>query len=60
MTVASSWIDGAPVLTGGAEHLVVNPATGEAVAEMALARLEDVDAAVASARTALRDWAGAT
>ncbi|GAB3217714.1 gamma-aminobutyraldehyde dehydrogenase [Mycolicibacterium hippocampi] len=60
MTVASSWIDGAQVLTGGAEHVVVNPATGETVAEMALAQPADVDAAVASARAALRDWSGAT
>ncbi|WP_159233779.1 gamma-aminobutyraldehyde dehydrogenase [Mycolicibacterium vanbaalenii] len=60
MTVASSWIDGAPVPTGGAEHTVINPATGETVADMALAQPGDVDAAVASARAALRDWAGAT
>jgi betaine-aldehyde dehydrogenase len=60
MTVASSWIDGGPVVTGGAEHTVINPATGGAVATMALAQPADVDAAVASARAALRDWAGAT
>lgn len=60
MTVAGSWIDGAPVATGGIEHVVVNPATGAAVATMALARPADVDAAVSSARTALPDWAGAT
>ncbi|MGB2920045.1 MAG: gamma-aminobutyraldehyde dehydrogenase [Mycobacterium sp.] len=60
MTVASSWIDGAPVLTGGAVHTVINPATGETVADMALAQPADVDAAVASARAALRDWSGAT
>ncbi len=39
---------------------MVNPATGETVAEMALAQPADVDAAVASARAALRDWSGAT
>ncbi len=55
-----SWIDGAPVVTGGAEHVVVNPATGAPVATMALAQPADVDAAVASARAALRGWAGAT
>ncbi|HYJ57071.1 MAG TPA: gamma-aminobutyraldehyde dehydrogenase [Mycobacterium sp.] len=55
-----SWIGGAPVVTGGAEHVVVNPATGAPVATMALAQPADVDAAVASARAALRGWAGAT
>lgn len=59
MTVASSWIDGAPALTGGGVHTVINPATGETVADMALAQPADVDAAVASARAALRDWSGA-
>ncbi|CAA0130985.1 Gamma-aminobutyraldehyde dehydrogenase [Mycolicibacterium vanbaalenii] len=39
---------------------MINPATGETVADMALAQPGDVDAAVASARAALRDWAGAT
>ncbi|MDZ4264758.1 MAG: aldehyde dehydrogenase family protein, partial [Mycobacterium sp.] len=58
--LAGSWIDGAPVVTGGASHTVTNPATGQAVAEMALARPADVDAAIASARAALCDWAGAT
>jgi len=36
-----SWIDGAPVVTGGAEHVVVNPATGAPVATMALAQPAD-------------------
>jgi betaine-aldehyde dehydrogenase len=58
--VASSWIDGAPVPTGGGLHQVVNPANGAAVAEMALATPADVDRAVASARAALRGWATAT
>ncbi|MBX7433041.1 gamma-aminobutyraldehyde dehydrogenase [Mycobacterium sp. Y57] len=58
--LASSWIDGAPVQTGGAPHVLVNPATGAPVAEYALAQPADVDAAVASARSALRQWAGAT
>src|SRR5689334_7495600 len=58
--VAGSWIDGAPVITGGNPHSVINPATNEAVAEYALATPGDVDAAVASARAALREWATAT
>ena len=59
-SVAGSWIDGAPVVTGGGLHQVINPATGEAVAEYALAAPADVDRAVASARAALRGWATAT
>lgn len=58
--LAGSWIDGAPVRTGGATHTVINPATGEPVAEMALASPGDVDRAVGSARAALPGWAGAT
>jgi betaine-aldehyde dehydrogenase len=58
--VAGSWIDGAPVRTGGAPHTVTDPATGRAVAQLSLAGPDDVDRAVASARAALRGWAGAT
>src|SRR3954470_7937293 len=60
MTMASSWIDGAEVVTGGGTHQIINPATGEAVAEYALATPADVDTAVASARRALSNWATAT
>ena len=59
-TVAGSWIDGTSVVTGGGLHRVLNPATGEAVAEYALASPGDVDTAVASARAALSTWATAT
>ena len=58
--MAGSWIDGAPVLTGGGLHQVINPATGQAVADYALAAPADVDRAVASARAALPGWATAT
>ena len=58
--VAGSWIDGAPVTTGGGLHQVINPADGSTVAELALATPGDVDRAVASARAALRGWATAT
>lgn len=58
--VAGSWIGGAPVSTGGVAHRVVNPATGQAVADYAVATPADVDTAVASARAALADWSGAT
>ncbi|MGV0795100.1 gamma-aminobutyraldehyde dehydrogenase [Mycolicibacterium sp. XJ1819] len=60
MTVLGSWIDGAPVKTGGRPHRVINPATDEPVVEYALAEPGDVDAAVFSARAASRDWATAT
>lgn len=58
--IASSWIDGAPVTTGGDRHQVINPATGAVVADLDLATPVDVDAAVASARAALPGWSGAT
>ncbi|BBY43834.1 gamma-aminobutyraldehyde dehydrogenase [Mycolicibacterium celeriflavum] len=59
-SVAGSWINGAAVNTGGAAHRVVDPATGGAVADYALAGPSDVDTAVASARAASADWATAT
>ena len=58
--IPSSWIDGVPVTTDGGRHQVINPATGAAVAELALATGADVDMAVASARAALPGWSGAT
>jgi betaine-aldehyde dehydrogenase len=58
--VASSWIDGRPVSTDGPVHKVINPADGTTVAELSLATPADVDAAVASARAALKGWSGAT
>ena len=58
--IASSWIDGTPVITGGDRHQVINPADGSVVAELALAQPADVDAAVACARAALPGWSGAT
>jgi betaine-aldehyde dehydrogenase len=60
MTMASSWIDGADVKTGGEVHRVVDPATGNVVADYALATPADVDAAVTSARKALPGWSTAT
>ena len=60
MGIASSWINGADADTGGPTHHVIDPATGNAVADYALATPADVDAAVASARGALRGWATAT
>ncbi|MET0757733.1 MAG: gamma-aminobutyraldehyde dehydrogenase [Mycobacterium sp.] len=59
-SVAGSWINGAAVMTGGGLHQVINPATGEVVADYAVAVPTDVDAAVAAARAALPGWASAT
>jgi len=59
VTAHSCWIDGAPAVTGGGPHRVVNPADGSVVAELALAAPADVDTAVASARAALRTWSTA-
>src|ERR1700737_4385263 len=56
-SVAGSWIDGAPVITGGSLHQVINPATGESTADYAMATPADMDRAVASARAALPGWA---
>ncbi|MBI3214128.1 MAG: gamma-aminobutyraldehyde dehydrogenase [Mycobacterium sp.] len=58
--LAGSWIDGAAVATSGSPHHVINPADGSIVAEIALATTADVDTAVASARAAFPEWAGAT
>ncbi|MDH6196895.1 betaine-aldehyde dehydrogenase [Mycobacterium frederiksbergense] len=58
--VTSSWINGAPVSTAGATHKIINPATGGAVADYALATPADVDAAVAAARDAFPGWSRAT
>ena len=58
--IASSWIDGAPVITTGGGHQVINPATGGVVAEFALATPADVDNAVASARAAQPGWSRVT
>jgi betaine-aldehyde dehydrogenase len=58
--VASSWINGASVDTGGEAHQIIDPATGKSVTEYSLATAADVDTAVAAARAALPAWSGAT
>jgi betaine-aldehyde dehydrogenase len=58
--VAGAWIDGAERVTSGRVHAVVNPATGEVLAELTTAEPADVDTAVAAARAALPGWAGST
>jgi len=51
------WIDGRPVAaTSGRIGVVTNPATGEVIAEVGFAGVEDVDRAVAAAKAAAHDW----
>ncbi|RPA65390.1 aldehyde dehydrogenase family protein [Gordonia oryzae] len=59
-SIPSGWIAGAPIGGAGPDHTVVDPATGEPVAEVALAGSAEVDAAVSAARAAQRDWGAAT
>lgn len=56
----TGWIDGAPVHGTGAEYVVGDPATDQAIATLAVAGAAEVDAAVAAARRAQIDWGGAT
>jgi malonate-semialdehyde dehydrogenase (acetylating) / methylmalonate-semialdehyde dehydrogenase len=51
------WIGGQAVSTGGARLAIVNPASGAPLRELALGGVEEVSAAVASARSAWRAWA---
>ncbi|MGV0813183.1 gamma-aminobutyraldehyde dehydrogenase [Mycolicibacterium boenickei] len=60
VNVTSSWINGAPVATTGDTHQIIDPATGQAVADYALATPADVDNAVDAARRAFPGWAKAT
>ena len=48
------------MITAGAAHQVINPATGAVVAETRLASPADVDVAVSSARAAQPGWSTAT
>jgi malonate-semialdehyde dehydrogenase (acetylating)/methylmalonate-semialdehyde dehydrogenase len=53
----SHWINGQPhAATSGRKGAVNNPATGEVVAEVGFASIEDVDCAVAAAKVAAIDW----
>ena len=44
----------------GATEEILNPATGEAIAEAPLSTAEDVDRAVAAARGAFEEWSTKT
>jgi malonate-semialdehyde dehydrogenase (acetylating)/methylmalonate-semialdehyde dehydrogenase len=55
--VVSHWIDGKSVAaTSGRSGAVSNPATGEVIAEVGFACVEDVDRAVAAAKAAALEW----
>ena len=57
METIEHFVDGAAMSCGsGRSHPVFNPATGEQTAEVGLASVEEVDAAVASAQAAFEDW----
>ncbi len=61
MRTLENFIDGAfrPALDGGSEP-VLNPATGEEIAQAPLSGAADVDAAVAAARRAFASWSQTT
>jgi len=53
----SHWINGKPhAATSGRKGIVSNPATGDVIAEVGFASVQDVDQAVASAAAAAADW----
>jgi succinate-semialdehyde dehydrogenase/glutarate-semialdehyde dehydrogenase len=54
--VADLWIDGTATASSGGRLTVTDPATGEAVDEVAEATAADVDAAVAAAAEAFTSW----
>jgi malonate-semialdehyde dehydrogenase (acetylating)/methylmalonate-semialdehyde dehydrogenase len=51
-----NYVDGAWSEPSGATHPVVNPATGEALADVPFSTADDVDAAVATATRAFESW----
>ena len=61
VTKLKNFIDGELVEPAeGATEKIVNPATGEAIAEAPLSSAEDVDRAVAAAKSAFEGWSTAT
>ncbi len=60
-TKAQNFIDGEPTdAADGATEDILNPATGEPIAEAPLSTAEDVDRAVAAARRAFEGWSTLT
>ena len=61
MTLITNAIGGERVASQSARRVpVFNPATGEQSAELALSTLEEINAAVASAKAAFPGWANTT
>lgn len=58
--VTGHWIGGETVAGSAGTLPVVNPATGEVVAETPAGTADDVDSAVAAARAAFPAWAATT
>lgn len=57
VATVSHWIDGKQVAaTSGRNGVITNPATGGVIAEVGFASVEDVDAAVATAKAASVEW----
>ena len=59
ISIVSHWINGKEEpATSGRHGVVNNPATGEVIAKVGFAGVEDVDRAVAAAKAAATDWRG--
>ncbi|WP_263355125.1 CoA-acylating methylmalonate-semialdehyde dehydrogenase [Acidicapsa acidisoli] len=57
ISAVNHWINGKPVAaTSGRSGIVTNPATGAVIAQVGFASEEDVNLAVATAKTAALDW----
>jgi betaine-aldehyde dehydrogenase len=60
MATLQNFIDGEPVAGGGETEAILNPATGEQLAQAPISSAEDVDRAVRAARRAFAGWSLAT
>ena len=61
MRVVENFIDGHSVATNSDEVMaVINPSTGEPIADVGASTKGDVDAAVRAASRAFREWSGLT
>jgi malonate-semialdehyde dehydrogenase (acetylating)/methylmalonate-semialdehyde dehydrogenase len=61
VATVSHWIDGKQAAaTSGRSGVITNPATGGVIAEVGFASIEDVDAAVATAKAASVEWRATT
>jgi betaine-aldehyde dehydrogenase len=60
MATLQNFIDGEPVAGGGETEAILNPATGEELAQAPISSAEDVDRAVRAARRAFAGWSQTT